>query len=183
MVEPTETPEVKEETKEFNISFEMKKVFTPQEITEMIQSFKFYDSNKDGTIHFDEFKKILHDMGRKDITEEQVTEKFKEFDMNEDGVLDWEEYLQMFKGWKTTQNDMFQKVLQTKSGEVVQSVSESGFTHSYPSEEKLCYVKVINDLFKNEEELKDVVPIDENSEDIFSALQDGLLMANLINKA
>ena len=181
MVEPGKGDEAVK--KERRISFEMKKVFTPQEITEMDHSFNFYDSNKDGTIHQTEFKQILADMGRKDISQEQLEEKFKEYDLDGDGVLNWEEFVEMFKSFKITQNDVFKQILQTKAGDIIQNVSESGFAHSYPIEEKLCYVKIINEEFKHDEDLKDMLPINEESDDIFSALQDGIMMCKLINQA
>ncbi len=168
---------------DFHVPFELQKQFSPQEITEMIHCFKIYDANQDGTIHQDEFKQVMIDIGRRDIQKDQLQEKFKSFDLDNDGVLNWTEYLEMFKGIKEEQADVFKQVMETKAGQVIQSVSDSGTTHSYPVEEKLCYVKIINDQFKDDEEMQLIVPINEDSDDIFSALQDGLLMCKLINMA
>ena len=55
--------------------------------------------------------------------------------------------------------------------------------HSYPVEEKVCYAKVINDHFKNDADLGDMLPLNPDNDDIFSSCTDGLLMIKLINTA
>jgi len=54
----------------YDVSFEMKKHFTPQEITELQQTFKHYDVDKNGSMDLKEFKQVLKDLGKRDITEE-----------------------------------------------------------------------------------------------------------------
>lgn len=71
----------------YDVPFEMKKNFTPQEVTEMIKSFKIYDANKDGTISASEFKTVLVDMGHREVTQEQVQEMLSKVDLNKDGVI------------------------------------------------------------------------------------------------
>ena len=63
----------------YEVSFELKKHFNPSEITgtnvqmiliELIHVFKVYDKNKDGTMDSGEFKQVLIDLGKRDITED-----------------------------------------------------------------------------------------------------------------
>lgn len=65
--------------------------------------------------------------------------------------------------------------------EVQQSVGESGFTHSYLVEERICFAKLINDILKNDEDVKDVIPINPEGDDIFHAMEDGIILSKLIN--
>jgi len=61
----------------------MKKHFTPSEITgklisstfsELQHAFKCYDTDKNGSMNAQEFKRVLIDLGKRDVTDEQVKE-------------------------------------------------------------------------------------------------------------
>ena len=39
---------------------------------ELQHAFKLYDTDKNGTMNADEFKQVLNDLGKRDITEDQV---------------------------------------------------------------------------------------------------------------
>ena len=43
-----------------------------------------------------EFKNVLIDLGRRDVTDEQVKEMLNEADENKDGVLQWTEFIEVF---------------------------------------------------------------------------------------
>jgi hypothetical protein len=51
---------------------------------------------------------------------------------------------------------------------------------SYPLEEQIAYVKVINTLFSSE--TSTIFPINPETEDIFTVLADGIVLCKLINK-
>ena len=59
----------------------------------MIKTFKWYDADKGGTIDSQEFKKILVDLGHKDVTDEQTMEMLSKYDRNNDNVIEWKEFL------------------------------------------------------------------------------------------
>jgi hypothetical protein len=42
-----------------------------------------------------EFKNVLIDLGRRDVTDEQVKEMLNEADENKDGVLQWDEFIEV----------------------------------------------------------------------------------------
>ena len=95
----------------YDVSFELKKHFTPQEITgeskfpriidlislELQHAFKCYDTDKNGTMDMKEFKQVLKDLGKRDVTEEQVAKMMAEHDQNKDSVLAWSEFLEVNK--------------------------------------------------------------------------------------
>lgn len=74
MVESSQTTEIS-----YDVNFEMKKHFTPSEITgtiylfdpfqELQHSFKLYDLDKNGTMNASEFKQVLLDLGKRDVTD------------------------------------------------------------------------------------------------------------------
>ena len=89
----------------------------------------------------------------------------------------------MFKSLKVTNKDLFKQVLTTKAGEVEQTTSEHGGTHSYLVEEKMCFTKLINYILENDAEVAEIVPINPENDDVFHALEDGVILTKLINSA
>lgn len=64
-----------------------------------------------------------------------------------------------------------------------QTVGESGFTHSYLVEERICFTNLANHILKDDEEVKEIVPINPESDDLFHSLEDGIILCKLINAA
>ena len=62
----------------------------------MQHAFKMYDTNKNGYMSEMEFKNVLIDLGRRDVTDEQVKEMLNEADENKDGVLQWTEFIEVY---------------------------------------------------------------------------------------
>ena len=57
------------------------------------------------------------------------------------------------------------------------------FVNPYNIDEKECYCKIINKLFENNEELKNKIPINPESNEVFKKIKDGLILAKLVNIA
>ena len=61
----------------------------------MQHAFKLYDLDKNGTMNASEFKQVLVDLGKRDVTDQQVTSLMKEVDKNNDSTIDWNEFLEV----------------------------------------------------------------------------------------
>ena len=96
MVEATEAPAT------YDVPFTYKKYFNTEQITEMINAFKSYDTNHNGSIDAREFKAALAGMGHGDVTDEKVAEMLARVDKNQDGTIDWIEFLDMMQMVKTS---------------------------------------------------------------------------------
>ena len=59
----------------------------------MQHAFKLYDADKNGTMNSTEFKQVLIDLGKRDVTDEQVGEMLAKVDRNNDNVISWDEFL------------------------------------------------------------------------------------------
>lgn len=59
----------------------------------------------------------------------------------------------------------------------------SGAHHSYAEEEKIAFSEHLNNCLASDPQLSDKLPIDPNSDQLFSVISDGVVMAKLINKA
>ena len=62
-----------------------------------------------------------------------------------------------------------------------QNVTESGATHSYLTEERICFAKLVNEMLRNDEEVKDIIPINPENDDMFHCLEDGIILCKMIN--
>jgi len=65
-------------------------------IIELVQVFKAYDKDKNGTMDSSEFKQVLIDLGYRDVTEETVQETIKQVDRNNDSLINWNEFLEVY---------------------------------------------------------------------------------------
>lgn len=170
-----------EATKTYVIPFSFKKVFTPEECTALERTFKAYDKDKSGSIDAKEFKQVCKDLGHGDVTEDQLKSLFAKADKDMDGTIDWEEYLTMMQGVFQKNQAAFGQVMQTASGAGAQVQGAIG-THTYLLEEKSVFSRTINKLFKDDPDLADRLPIDPESDDLFHAMSDGLILIKLLNE-
>lgn len=61
----------------------------------MQHAFKLYDADKNGTMNAQEFKQVLLDLGKRDVTDDQVKTMLAEVDKNNDSVIQWNEFLEV----------------------------------------------------------------------------------------
>lgn len=59
----------------------------------------------------------------------------------------------------------------------------NAYANPFDENEKECYCKMINKLLGEDPELKEKLPIDPNSNEIFKKMKDGVILAKLINIA
>ncbi len=57
-----------------------------------------------------------------------------------------------------------------------QVYGNEGSVHSYSFEERRSFTEYINQLLKDDPDLRDVLPLNPNSNDLFSACSRGLLL-------
>lgn len=84
----------------YHIPYTYKKLFSPEECTEIIKFFKLADASGDGHIQASEFGQILKHMGRDEIKPEAVEKLLAKYDRNNDSQLDFGEFLEMFSNFK-----------------------------------------------------------------------------------
>jgi Ca2+-binding EF-hand superfamily protein len=67
---------------DYTIPFQYRKVFTPEDCSQIVQTFKNYDKNHNKQIEAKEFGKMMKDMGYGVLTQEQQDAIFKKYDRN-----------------------------------------------------------------------------------------------------
>uniref|UniRef100_A0A672PCW2 Calponin-homology (CH) domain-containing protein n=1 Tax=Sinocyclocheilus grahami TaxID=75366 RepID=A0A672PCW2_SINGR len=77
----------------------------------------------------------------------------------------------------------FRKAINKKEGiySVAGTSEQSGTQHSYSEEEKVAFVNWINKALEKDPDCQHVVPMDPSSNDLFTAVGDGLVLCKMIN--
>lgn len=168
----------------YTVPFLYRKVFSPEQSTEMVKAFKAYDKDQSGAMDKAEFKAALVDMGYRDITDDRVTELLANVDKNNSGVVEWDEFLDMMmiitKSGKTSMTEAIEGSIGGQDAKIQES--RSGGKSTYLVEEVSTAARQINKVLKDCEECKDRLPIDPNKpEDLFNTLYDGYVSLHLLN--
>lgn len=151
-----------------------------EEQTQVLRSFKNFDLSGDGKICQTEFQGLLKDMGRTDITPEQVQAQFSKYDLDSNGQLDFHEYLKMCM--EISENHKAFGKQSSKIDEHMKIENESsGAFSTFSKEEKRTFTKLFNSTLKNDPFVGERFPIDANNEDIWYAMQDGMVLISLVN--
>ncbi len=66
---------------------------------------------------------------------------------------------------------------------MTQSVGESGFTHSYLVEERICFAKLVNEFLNGDEDCTEFLPINPENDDPFHCMENGIVLSKLVNLA
>uniref|UniRef100_A0AAQ6A1Y0 Calponin-homology (CH) domain-containing protein n=1 Tax=Amphiprion ocellaris TaxID=80972 RepID=A0AAQ6A1Y0_AMPOC len=77
----------------------------------------------------------------------------------------------------------FRKAINKKEGicNVAGTSEQSGTQHSYSEEEKVAFVNWINKALEKDGDCKHVLPMDPDSNDLFTAMGDGIILCKMIN--
>uniref|UniRef100_A0A674E906 Lymphocyte cytosolic protein 1 (L-plastin) n=1 Tax=Salmo trutta TaxID=8032 RepID=A0A674E906_SALTR len=101
-----------------------------------------------------------------------------------DGKVTFNEFANVVHGLKSTEvAKTFKKAINKKEGiYAVAGTSEqssSGTQHSYSEEEKVAFVNWVNKALEKDPDCKHVLPMDPTTNDLFTAVGDGISMCNL----
>jgi hypothetical protein len=155
-----------------------------QDIDHCKSLFMRGDKNRDGKVDASELKQLLEELGE-NVSENNVKDLLKEIDTDLDGSLSLNEFLTCVVNLRKGKVTQFGSVLaRRQSAYTAKTVeSESGAKHTYSEEEKIAFTDHINRVLAADERLKDRLPMDVNSDGLFKAVGDGLLLCKLMNKA
>ena len=125
-----------------------------------------------------EFKNIMIDIGMRKITDDDVKNMIGDHDQDKDGKISWTEFVDMMNAFKGKDPSKFGVISASGKASVV---SKHGGVHQYSVEECTTFAKLINFLLKDDEDAKCRVPINvEDTEDIFHAFDNGIIMCKLL---
>lgn len=107
-------------------------------------------------------------------------------DKNKDGKIGFEEFVYIFQELKSSDiAKTFRKAINRKEGICAiggtSELSSEGTQHSYSEEEKYAFVNWINKALENEPDCQHVLPMNPNTNDLFKAVGDGIVLCKMIN--
>ncbi|XP_075692091.1 plastin-3 isoform X2 [Rhinoderma darwinii] len=117
---------------------------------------------------------------------EIIQKLMNEGDKNKDGKICFEEFVFLVQELKSSDiAKTFRKAINRKEGICAiggtSELSSEGTQHSYSEEEKYAFVNWINKALENDPDCKHVLPMNPNTNDLFRALRDGIVLCKMIN--
>ena len=85
----------------YDVDAKLVNSFEPAIYSDLVKTFKEFDTNQNGVIEKDEFKSLLKELGYEDLTKKQINALFKDIDLNNDKVISFYEFLLIMKKIKT----------------------------------------------------------------------------------
>lgn len=128
-----------------------------------------------------EFKTLLKQLGRDDVTDAQIGSLFSKFDKNKDGSLSFDEYVQMYveihgkKGVQVADKNVM--------GQAGKLISGAGGHHTFLDEERNTAARHFNHVLEGDEFVGDRFPIEPESDSLFDVMHDGMVLIRLCNIA
>uniref|UniRef100_A0A8C7THN9 Lymphocyte cytosolic protein 1 (L-plastin) n=1 Tax=Oncorhynchus mykiss TaxID=8022 RepID=A0A8C7THN9_ONCMY len=101
-----------------------------------------------------------------------------------DGKVTFGEFV--VHGLKSTEvAKTFKKAINKKEGiyAVAGTSEQSGTQHSYSEEEKVAFVNWVNKALEKDPDCKHVLPMDPTTNDLFTAVGDGIVLCKMINQS
>uniref|UniRef100_A0A8C3LB02 Lymphocyte cytosolic protein 1 n=1 Tax=Chrysolophus pictus TaxID=9089 RepID=A0A8C3LB02_CHRPC len=104
----------------------------------------------------------------------------------EDGRISFDEFISIFQNLKSDDvAKSFRKQINKKEGICAiggtSEQSSAGTQHSYSEEEKYAFVNWINKALEKDPDCKHVVPMNPETDDLFQAVGDGIVLCKMIN--
>lgn len=110
----------------------------------------------------------------------------EKLDRNKDGQISFDEFLlivQELKGSEVAKT--FRKAINRKEGILAiggtSELSSEGTQHSFSEEERFAFVNWINSALEKDPDCKHVLPMDPDTDSLFSAVGDGIVLCKMIN--
>lgn len=159
------------------------------ELEELREAFAKVDMDSNGYIS--DFE--LHDLFKEANlplpgykVREIIQKLMSDGDKNKDGKICFEEFVFLVQELKSSDiAKTFRKAINRKEGICAiggtSELSSEGTQHSYSEEEKYAFVNWINKALENDPDCKHVVPMNPNTNDLFRAVADGIVLCKMIN--
>uniref|UniRef100_A0A8C6D7E5 Plastin-2 n=1 Tax=Moschus moschiferus TaxID=68415 RepID=A0A8C6D7E5_MOSMO len=160
-----------------------------EEMMELREAFAQVDTDGNGYISCNELNDLfkaaclpLPGYRVREITENLMATG----DLDQDGKISFDEFIKVFHGLKSTEvAKNFRKAINKKEGIcVIGGTSEQssvGTQHLYSEEEKYAFVNWINKALENDPNCRHIIPMDPNTNDLFSTVGDGIVLCKMIS--
>uniref|UniRef100_A0A7N8Y326 Plastin-3 n=1 Tax=Mastacembelus armatus TaxID=205130 RepID=A0A7N8Y326_9TELE len=155
-----------------------------EDMEEMREVFGKIDLDNNGYICDYELSELLKEAGHP-VPGYMVREIIQKLDRNMDNKISFEEFLiiQELRGSAIAKT--FRKVLNRKEGILAiggtSELSSEGTQHSFSEEERYAFVNWINIALKDDPDCQHVLPMDPNTDSLFTSVGDGIVLCKMVN--
>lgn len=157
---------------------------TPEEEEELREAFAKIDVDNSGSISTDELTELFR-AASLPLPGYRIREIVQEMtSTSSSGTLSFQQFTEMVQGLKSSQvAKTFRMAINKKEGicSVAGRSEQAGTQHSYSEEEKVAFVNWINKALEKDQDCSHVLPMDPSSDDLFSAMGDGIVLCKMIN--
>ncbi|XP_041864455.1 plastin-3 [Melanotaenia boesemani] len=158
---------------------------TKEEEEEMREIFGKIDLDGNGFISDYELGELLKEAGHA-LPGYMVREILQKLDRNKDNQISFDEFLSIVKELKGSQiAKTFRKAINRKEGILAiggtSELSSEGTQHSYSEEERYAFVNWINTALEKDPDCQHVLPMDPNTDSLFTSVGDGIVLCKMIN--
>ncbi|XP_036030868.1 plastin-3 isoform X4 [Onychomys torridus] len=159
------------------------------ELDELKEAFGKVDLNSNGFICDYELHELFKEanMPLPGYKVREIIQKLMlDGDRNKDGKISFNEFVYIFQEVKSSDiAKTFRKAINRKEGICAlggtSELSSEGTQHSYSEEEKYAFVNWINKALENDPDCRHVIPMNPNTDDLFKAVGDGIVLCKMIN--
>ncbi|GLD46988.1 plastin-3-like protein [Lates japonicus] len=158
---------------------------TKEEMEEMREIFGKIDLDSDGYICDYELHELLKEAGHQ-LPGYMVREIIQKLDRNKDNKISFEEFLSIVQELRGSEiAKTFRKAINRKEGILAiggtSELSSEGTQHSFSEEERYAFVNWINTALEKDPDCQHVLPMDPNTDSLFTSVGDGIVLCKMIN--
>ncbi|KAJ8372583.1 hypothetical protein AAFF_G00281270 [Aldrovandia affinis] len=160
-----------------------------EELEELREAFGKVDLNSNGFICAYELQDLFKEAnvqlpGYK--VREIIQKLMSEGDRDKDNKISFDEFVSIFQELKSSEiAKSFRKAINRKEGILAiggtSELSSEGTQHSFSEEERFAFVNWINTALEQDADCKHVLPMDPNTDSLFKAVGDGIVLCKMIN--
>lgn len=152
---------------------------------EMREIFSEIDLDNDGYVDDHELDELLKRAGFP-IPGYKMRDIITKLDRNKDNKISFDEFLAIIQEHKNSQvAKSFRKAINRKEGILAiggtSELSSEGTQHSFSEEERFAFVNWINTALEKDPDCKHVLPMDPNTDSLFTSVADGIVLCKMIN--
>ncbi|XP_028315356.1 plastin-2-like [Gouania willdenowi] len=154
------------------------------ELDEMREVFDKIDVDGNGHICPSELGNLFKQCGLP-IPGYEMRQIIQALDKNKDERISFQEFTAVYLNQKDCRTAKFKEALNKKEGILAiggtSEISSEGTQHSISEQERFAFANYINSSLEKDPDCQEVLPIDPNTESLFSAVSNGILLCKLIN--
>ncbi|KFQ95465.1 Plastin-2 [Nipponia nippon] len=159
--------------------------FSEEEMAELREAFSKVDISGNGFIHTNDLTDVLK-AANLPLPGYKARELIQNLTTTGDGRISFDEFISIFQNLKSDDvAKSFRKQINKKEGICAiggtSEQSSAGTQHSYSEEEKYAFVNWINKALEKDPDCKHVVPMNPETDDLFQAVGDGIVLCKMIN--